>query len=86
MFMIEGEWTGYTSAQQRVVHREYVTKKQADAIRKAIPFAITYTDGTKLIIYIKEVSRRKLPEMHSYDELIKNCVSQGVCTVAELKG
>lgn len=82
-FMIEGEWSGYSSSQQRICHRTYHGKKFAELV-KAIGYAIRFTDGTLLILNVKEVPRRKNDEIHGYDELISKCAYRGVNSVAAL--
>lgn len=84
MYMIEGTWRGYTSNQDRVVHRHYVSRQsEADAIR-AIGYAIYFTDGTALILRVTEVRRRKEAEKLGYKELIDDCVRYKVDSVATL--
>lgn len=84
MFMIEGEWSGYRSEQRRLSHRHYVSsKKEADRI-SAIGYSIQFTDGTELILTVREVRRRKEPEKLQYRELIDDCVRYGVNSVYAL--
>lgn len=86
MFMIEGEWTGYRSSQQRVVHREYVPKKRAGFVEKvkAIGYAIYFSDGTALMIHVSEVARKALPVINGYTDLIRKCAYAGVDSVDKL--
>ena len=88
MFMIEGEWSGYTSAQQRVCHREYLPKSQkslVEAIQK-IGYGIRFTDNTLLILRVRETPRRALPSIDGgYSNLIRKCAKAGVSSVAELE-
>jgi len=84
MFMVTGEWLGYTSSQDHIVHREYVTKKTAGDIR-TIGDCIIFTDGTRLRLTITEVRRRKLPNLNGYGDLIRRCIAEGTNEVAKLK-
>ncbi len=85
-FMIEGEWTGYRSSQQRIVHRHYTTSKAEAEGVKAIGYGITFDDGTSLLLTVKEVSGRGLPkEIHGYNSLIYDCRTKGVSSVSELQ-
>jgi hypothetical protein len=83
--MIEGEWTGYRSSQQRVAHRHYTaSKKEAESV-ESIGYGITYTDGTTLILRVVEVKgRKKLPVIDSYRSLINDCRLAGVSSVQAL--
>jgi hypothetical protein len=79
--IVEGVWSGYTSAQSRVVHRTIV--------RDPKPFekltAISYTDGTALYLSCRPaLPRERVVEIHGYDSLISKCIRHGVSSVAEL--
>lgn len=75
-FIIEGEWTGYTSAQRRVVHRSVVDDKFA-AKAKALK-AIIYTDGTSLLVSIrKALPREKVRINDTYGALIREAAATG---------
>ncbi len=79
---IEGIWTGYTSAQRHVVHREHTrSKKRVEAVRKL--GAILYTDGTRLLLDIRE--GKNGAAIAGYTDLINSCISEGVSSVAALK-
>lgn len=79
---IEGTWTGYTSSQRRVVHREHTrSESRIEAVRKL--GSIAYTDGTRLLLHVSEGKRGKPKD--GYGSLIRDCIAQGVNTVAELK-
>jgi hypothetical protein len=80
-YVLEGVWSGYTSAQSRVVHRTIV--------RNPIPFekltAIRYTDGTALYLSCRPAKpRERVTEIHAYDSLISKCIQHGVSSVSEL--
>jgi len=75
-FVIEGEWTGYNSSQRRVVHRQVVTEKAAEAA-KAL-YAIIYTDGTSLLIRTRQLEpREKVTEQNTYGSLIRDAIKHG---------
>ena len=84
-YVLEGEWTGYRSSQQRVVHREIVNAKMAEKLRGL--HKIVYTDGTALLIHVREAEyREKIKPSHQYDELIRDALKHGgsVVMVADL--
>jgi hypothetical protein len=83
VFVVTGTWSGYTSSQERVCHREYCGKKTAEAIRK-IGHGIRFTDGTMLYLTVIKVARRTLPPLDGYSSLIRECVAQGTNEVAKL--
>ena len=75
-FVLEGEWTGYTSAQRRVVHREVVTGKRAAALKGL--HAIVYTDGTSLLLHLREARpAEKVMPLHGYTPLINAALRTG---------
>lgn len=75
-FIVEGEWTGYTSAQRRIVHREVVDAKRADRLKNLK--AIVYTDGTTLLINVyPKLHRGKIDTVNSYGSLIKDAEATG---------
>jgi hypothetical protein len=71
-FVIEGTWTGYTSSQQRICHVEVTTnKKRVERLRRL--HKIVYTDGTALLIHIREAKpREKVKEILSYRSMIRD--------------
>lgn len=75
-FVLEGEWTGYQSSQQRVVHREIIDGKRALRLEKL--HLIRYTDGTALLIHVRRAKlRERIQAIHSYNELIRDAESSG---------
>lgn len=75
-YIIEGEWTGYTSAQRRVVHREVVTEKVAASARGL--HSIVYTDGTSLIVRVRDAApREKVAINNQYGSLIRQAIAHG---------
>lgn len=84
-FVIEGEWSGYTSVQRRVVHR---TVHEDPGLRTWArhTHAITYTDGTQLELNCFDVDTTEpVKEIHGYDSLIRDCREQNVTSVAALR-
>ena len=90
-YVLEGEWTGYRSSQQRVVHREVIDdrasgKKRVERLRNL--HTIVYTDGTSLNLRLREAkTREKVQTIHSYRELIRDAemVGKSRVLVSELK-
>lgn len=86
-YVLEGEWTGYTSAQRKTVHREVITtEKRAEALKKL--HAIVYTDGTSLILNLRQLQpREKVQPIHGYTSLIREAEATGLSRVrvADLK-
>lgn len=85
-FIIEGEWSGYRSSQQRVVHRT-VHKKSEKKLRAWAEktYGIRYTDGTVLYLRVRDCKpREKVQQIHGYDSLIKDCVHFDVDNVQAL--
>lgn len=84
-YILEGTWTGYVSRQSRVVHREVITAKRAERLKGL--HKIVYTDGTALLIHVREAEyREKIEPINSYGELIREAEAKGgnVVRVAEL--
>ena len=80
-YVLEGEWTGYTSAQRRVVHREVVDgrvsgKRRINRLRAL--HAIVYTDGTSLNLSLRLAKpREKIVAILAYRELIREAEMLG---------
>jgi hypothetical protein len=69
-FVLEGEWSGYHSGQQRVVHREVTTSEARLKIT-----GIRYTDGTCLYLTARPCKpRERVKPMLSYKSLLDDCV------------
>jgi hypothetical protein len=85
-FIIEGEWSGYRSSQQRVVHRQVY----ASAFKKLRAWAdkthaIRYTDGTALYLTVRDCKpRERVVEIRGYTKLIENCARHDVSSVQAL--
>lgn len=86
LFMVEGEWSGYTSSQRRVVHREYASRKRAEAIRQL--GRIRYADGTVLVLRVSEYhaarGQQRPSPINGYGSLIEDCIAAGVNSVDAL--
>lgn len=83
-FVIEGEWSGYTSAQRRVVHRHVTTKEAlVEWVRKT--YGIRYTDNTVLALTVRPCRpHERVKENASYKSLIEDCFYAGVSSVDAL--
>lgn len=81
-YIIEGEWTGYRSSQQRIVHREVTdNQKLAEVIMKQ--YGIRYSDGTMLILRVRAMAKgeRAHDLRNSYGSLIRDCFRYGCWSV-----
>lgn len=82
-FVLEGEWHGYSSRQDRIVHREVIGKGMA--MRLEGYHRIVYTDGTTLGLRVRECKpREKVVTIAAYNSLIRDCLHYDVWSVAEL--
>lgn len=85
-FVIEGEWSGYTSSQGHVVHRtvhEGAFKKLRAWVEKT--HGIRYTDGTMLYLTTRDCKpRERVNEIRGYLSLIYDCAHYDVDNVAAL--
>lgn len=87
-FIIEGVWSGYTSAQSRVVHRTVHDGGANKRLRAwaAQTFAIRFTDGTSLLLSVRDCKPRERVEgIFGYKELIEACAHYGVASVIALE-
>lgn len=85
-FVIEGEWSGYRSSQQRVVHRT-VHSGAFKALRAWAEktHGISYTDGTMLFLRVRDCKKgERVAQIHGYDSLIGRCAALGVASVQAL--
>lgn len=74
-FVIEGEWTGYTAGQRRVVHRQVypVSRKHLREWAESAG-AIRYTDGTLLLLRVRDCKpRERVEQIRAYSLLIEDC-------------
>lgn len=83
-YVIEGEWSGYTRAQTKIVHREVTTLKYiAEWFEKNR--CISFSDGTSLHLSVREAKpRERVPEIHGYDQLLDDCRRENVDSVNAL--
>lgn len=82
-FIVEGEWSGYTSAQRHVVHR--TVHYGNDRARYEALTAIRYTDGTSLLLTVRLAKRgEQVVQVHGYDKLIADCLKHNVTSVHDL--
>lgn len=85
-FVIEGEWSGYRSSQQRVVHRQAYPggrKKFREWAEKV--GGIRYTDGTMLYLIVRDCKpRERVKEIRGYTSLIEDCFYYEVASVSAL--
>ena len=75
VYEITGTWSGYTSAQSKVCHREYTTNEErAEWCRSQ--FAIHYSDGTSLYLEVKDITDKSQIQqgVDGYTSLIYDCV------------
>ena len=80
-YTIEGKWTGYTSNQSRVVHREHTrSAARADEIRSL--GSILYTDGTRLLLSVR--NGKHGAAIDGYRKLIADCLKYGVSSVSDI--
>jgi len=78
-FILEGEWTGYTSAQRQIVHREILSDGTANgrAFLEGLKnlHAIVYTDGTSLLLSLRQAKpREQVTENKGYYTLIRDAL------------
>jgi len=80
-YVLEGEWSGYTSAQTRVCHRTVITDP---SYLKGLT-SIRFTDGTTLDLVVRKCTpREKVLVVNGYTSLIDKCVAKGVDSVDAL--
>jgi len=83
-YILEGEWSGYRSSQQRVVHRTIISEKCAKEINEKLN-CIRYTDGTSLYLSTRLCKpREKVDIINGYNLLIDKCLLHGVSSVDQL--
>lgn len=84
-WLIEGEWSGYTDGQRKVVHRKVIQGRPKFRIAIERLRCITYTDGTRLLLTVRDCKpREKVVEINGYGSLIEDCVRHNVNSVANL--
>ena len=85
-FIIEGQWAGYTSNQDRLVHRSVHLGSETKLREWAEKtYAIVFTDGTRLLLSVRDLKpREKVAPFPEYGKLIRQCCAYGVASVAAL--
>jgi hypothetical protein len=84
-FIIEGEWSGYSSSQRRVVHRKVYKNRPMLRTWATKAGAIRYTDGTCLVLRVRDLKpRERVAEINGYTKLIEDCAHHNVTNVASL--
>jgi hypothetical protein len=82
-YILEGTWSGYTSGQSHVAHREAITPKKAEKLKGVR--GIRYTDGTYLWLDVRPaLPYEKVSPINGYNKLIDECIRKGVYDVAQL--
>ena len=71
-YVLAGEWSGYSSSQRRVVHRETINeRRRARYEGRGRLFAVRFTDGTILELSVRPVRRgEKVETLLGYGSLI----------------
>lgn len=85
-FVIEGAWSGYTSAQKRVVHRtvHHASGKRLRAWAENT-HGIRYGDGAMLYLSVRDAKpRERVVELTGYSSLIADCCRHNVSRVDDL--
>ena len=80
-YTIEGEWSGYTSAQRHVVHREHTRSKTRVAQIRDLG-RILFTDNTTLFLSVRDGKHGAA--VNGYGRLIADCLRHGTGIVAQL--
>jgi len=86
-YIIEGEWSGYSSSQRRIVHRT-VNNSSFKKLRAWVEKAgsILYTDGTSLFLSVRDCKpRERVKEINGYGALINDCAFYDCRSVADLQ-
>jgi len=84
IYLLFGDWSGYTSSQHRITHVDYagyygaVGQKLDDKFRGTVQF----TDGTTMQVWVRSVSRAEILERgyhkkESYNSLINKMIKSG---------
>ena len=84
-WILEGEWSGYTSAQRHVVHREVIVGSPDLRAWCEKTHAIRYSDGTVLVLSVRDAKlREKITTINAYTSLIRDCFRARVTHVNDL--
>lgn len=83
-FLIEGMWTGYTTAPRRIVHLSVHIGNDLRYWVSNTP-SIEFTDGTFLLLRCYDLEDDdEIEELPSYRSLIMECFHKKVTRVADL--
>lgn len=76
-WIIECEWSGYTSGQRRICHRKVITNKRA-AERLGSLHTVQFTDGTTMSVTVRPCTlREKVEERNGYGSLLDDLTFAG---------
>lgn len=86
-YVLEASWSGYTSSQSRVCHRQVISAKKAAILQNLD--AVRFTDNTYLYIEVREANfRETVKELKGYTELLNDCYfkkASGCVSVLDLR-
>jgi hypothetical protein len=75
-FIVEGEWSGYRSAQRRVVHREVLTHGREGFEQIS---ALVFTDGTTLDVTVRDAKpRERVTQILGYRDALHGAKNKGL--------
>lgn len=75
-FVVEAVWQGYRSGQERVVHREVLTRNRDkyEAIK-----SVRFTDNTVMYIEVRDAKpRERVKQIKGYTEVIHGAAYKGL--------
>jgi hypothetical protein len=75
-FVLEATWSGYTSSQRRVCHREVLThgRERFEAIS-----SIRFTDGTYLYVSVRDaLPRERIVPLMGYKTVLHGAAYKGL--------
>lgn len=86
-YIIEGEWIGYRSSQDRIVHRQvYPAARKSLRAWAEKTHCIRYSDGTSLVLSVRDCKpRERVQEIRGYTKLIDDCAYHDVNSVDALQ-
>ena len=81
-YVIEGEWSGYTSNQRRICHRTITTRP--NRYRQIRSFR--FTDGTSMTITIRPcLYRERVQLLNGYTELIEKAANTKLSGAVDIR-
>lgn len=87
-YVLECNWSGYTSSQSRYCHIEVITAKRAEAFKDI--GVIRFGDNTRMSVNVRPAKyREKVIEVKGYSELLRKVLKSGLkgsVSVNDLKG